>query len=260
MSVIKCVLLVLICFWFGSAQGRVFSFGNEWLASYFRATGATSSLLTEGFRYSSGADTVFTKEAGITYSGEFGFLVNMGEKLNFRVGIEALQGKTPTESYGNNSSGAKRFDLDHKVLIINTVATLEFNYMHSPTWRLFVGAGAGLSSVSMDNQYTMTALGTADLGTSSYTEKSEANVVSMHLSTGVEVLFVDAVTAMFEIGYRYLPVDELTHKTSETVIGESGSSKAVTKGGPVLNHDGSKRAFDMSGVYAGISFRFYIPL
>lgn len=242
------------------AEARVFSFKDEWLASYFRVSGSSSLLDQSGFKYSSGEGTQFNNDVGLTFSGEFGFLFNIGEMFNFRVGVEAIQAKTPTETFGTNAGGTQLFELNHKVLILNTVGTIEFNYHRTPTLRLYVAGGGGLSSVTMDNQYIMTATGVSDLGTNSYTEKAEASVVSGHVSTGIEVLFVDAVTAMAEIGYRYLPVAELTHKNDETVIGEGGSSKNVTKGSIVTNHDGSIRSFDTSGVYLGVSFRFYIPL
>ncbi|MCB0422666.1 MAG: hypothetical protein KDD61_16815 [Bdellovibrionales bacterium] len=257
---IRIAILVSVILCTQTALARVFAFKDEWLASYFRVSGSSSLLGQEGFKYSSGSGTTVANDVGITYSGEFGFLFHIGEMFNFRVGIEAIQTKTPTDTFGVNSSAQNLFELNHKVLVLNSNATVEFNYFRTPTFRLYVAGGSGLASVTMDNQYEMTATGISELGTNSYTEKAEANVVSTHVATGVEVLFVDAVTAVAEIGYRYLPVRELTHKNGETVIGEGGSSKDVTKGSILTNHDGSQRSIDMSGIFIGISFRFYIPL
>ena len=234
---------------------RVFNFKNEYLASYLRATGGTSAAGSDAFSIAGGTDTVYADEVAYNFSGEIGFLLRFKDRVTVRVGMEVLQTKPLNEISGKNPSGVNRFLLTSKVLVLQPVATIEVNLAPNPESRFYFFAGAGLSDVTMDNEFAMTATGTSELGgITDFAEKTTAYGISGHGGVGYEILMADTVTVAFELGYRYLPVPKLEFKNDVTTIAQG----AVVKGDTVLNYDSSKRSLDMSGPFVGLGFRFYI--
>ena len=74
-------------------------------------------------------------------------------------------------------------------------------------------------------------------------------------SLGIEYLFADTVTMLWEFGYRYMVSDDFKHKRdADTIIGP------VSRGQNVVNSDGAIRSIDFSGMYASVGFRFYIDI
>lgn len=238
-----------------AAQARVFNFKNEYLASYLRATGGMSGVGSDAFKKAGGADTLYTDEVSYNFSGEIGFLLRFKDRVTVRLGMEILQTKPLKEIAGKNSGGDNRFLLTSEVLILQPTATVEVNIIPNSESRFFIFAGAGLSDITMDNTFAMTATGTSELGgVTDFSEKATATAISGYGGVGYEMLMADTVTVAFELGYRYLPVPKLEFKGDATTIAQG----AVVKGGTVLNTDGSKREFDMSGAFVSVGFRFYI--
>jgi len=236
------------------SEARVFNFSNELFASYFRATGSSSGVVDSAYGDSSGTGTtVQNKPVQYDFSGEIGILMSIEEIVNFRVGIEVISPKNVTGLVGSRTSdGAKYFDLDSKILVINPNVTFEVNFMNTMDSRFFVFGGAGLANISLDNTYTMTATGVADL-VPTHTEKIESNQISGHAGFGYEIQTTDNITTAFELGYRYLYIGSLKYKHAVNTI---TGNKA--KGSVARTDSNLRRVVNMSAPYFGISLRFYL--
>jgi hypothetical protein len=241
-----------------NAVARKFDFKSEYFASYFRGTGGTSAVGDNAFKGAGGHSTEYTDSVKYNFSGEIGFLINPVDKVTLRLGVELLQAKPLNDTKGTQNE-QDMFTLTSTVFVFNPLVTVEAAFLTTSKSRAFVYAGSGLANVTMDNQYSFTPLGQTSLGVASdYTEKTEANLIYWHLGLGYEVLFVDNVTAAFDLGYRYLPIEELKYKADiDDMVDSIGS---VNKGDVVMNQEGGPRTLDMSGPYIGLSFRFYIEL
>lgn len=238
-----------------AAHARVFNFKEATLGAYVRGTGGKSAVGQDPFGNSSGGDTIISEETNWDYSGELGAQLSLGDKVNLRLGVEAIQHRPVTEAKGTNQSGAERFTLDSDVFIFNPNATLEYIYHANGHWRFYALAGAGLADVTVVNSYKMTALGTADYGVGDFDEKMHASVYSGHVGTGFEALFTDNATVSMDLNYRYLKVQTIKYKgDTQSIVAPGG----VTKGETAYNQDGNKRTLDLGGVYVGVTFRFYL--
>ncbi len=253
----KNLALILSIFWIATfclqAEARVFNYKEESFAVYFRGTGALSKMDQEAFKYGSGDQTTFDKGVVHHLSGEFGILYVASPTLNVRLAGEIIQAGS-VDAVGSNAAGTKLMDLRSEVHAINPNVTFEFIYAQQAQLRFLAYLGAGMASVTMDNSYTMTADGTSLYGNGDTVEKAQASSISYHGGLGFEVLMADTTTFQMDLGYRHLQVKDLKHKGDGIVIPNTN----VSKGQPVLNYEGSKRSFDMSGLYVGASFRFYI--
>lgn len=239
------------------AEARKFDFKNESFAGFVRFTAGSSLIEDQAYATSSGAGTSFSDSVQYDFSGELGFLMSIGDMANLRVGYEVIQPKALTGIAGKDSGGQDYFTLDSTVRASHPNATLEFNVHHTPTLKVILFAGAGMADVSVTNAYTMTALGTTDLGPSDFTEEITGQVISWQTGMALEVLFVDNVTSYFELGYRRIGTGELKFKEATTPISNSNSAAA---GEVALNNDGLSRRLDMSSYFFSVSFRFYVPM
>lgn len=246
--------LLLVLLWAVGGEARVFSYKDTNKAAYVRGTGALSGIGQNAFSDSSGTDTDLEGNSAYAYSGELGFVFGVGSMTNVRLGAELIQHR-PVDGKGLNAAGDERFTIDSSVAVFNPNITVEFIYKTQDALRFFVFAGLGLADVTVDNRYTMTATGTSELGVSDFSEKLSASTYSGHAGIGLETRFVDNVTFSADFGYRYLPVRTLKYKGDvNNIVTPSGASK----GDEALNHDGNKRSLDLSGISAGITFRFYL--
>lgn len=256
MRCFRIVLPLLLIIAGHEASARKFSFNSEDMAAFFRGTGGLSAVDQDAFDKSSGAATSLSSEkSSFNYGVELGFLLKIHETLNLRLGAEILQAKV-SEVKGKNASGTELFTLESDIFAFNPMANLEFAWGASETSRFIGYLGFGLASVRLDNKYEMTTTGTSELSQNSFTEKSEGSFVNGVVGVGWEGLFVDNVTAMVDVGYRFLDVNKLKHSADNPVMGGGTASK----GSEVTNADGSQRTFDLGGPYIGLSFRFYIDI
>ena len=248
------ILIGLILF-ISQAEARVFSFKDAGLAAYLRGHWGFSSVNKDPFANSSGVDTSVGDQSDFQYGGEFGVAMGLGSAFALRLGAEVTQHGPVSEAVGTGPTDAERFKLESSVFIFTPMVTVEYIYTAGPSTRYYFAVGAGLADVTVDNRYTMTDLGTSDLGVSSFNEKMSAQGTSYHFLTGLETSFVDNTTLSLDIGYRYLPINELKYKGD---VNNIVSPTGVSKGDTVFNADGSKRTLDLSGAYVGLTFRFYL--
>ncbi len=238
------------------ASARKFSFATEDMAAYFRGTGGMSAVEQDAFEKSSGVDTLLSSEKStFNYGAELGFLFKIHDSLNFRIGAEILQAKV-SDVKGTNASGVERFTLESDIFAFNPIVNIEYVWGSGDNSRFVGYFGMGYASVRLDNKYEMTATGTSELSQSTFTEKSEGSFINGVVGVGWEGLFVDNVTAMLDVGYRFLDINKLKHSADNPTMG--GGTAA--KGSEVTNANGSQRTFDLGGPYIGLSFRFYIDI
>jgi hypothetical protein len=251
---IASVLLACGVFASPAAEARKFDFGSETIATYFRGSFGPSLLGDGAYGLSSGADTTIDKKVQTNLSGEIGFVIS-GTRANLRLGAEYLMPRDVLGASGVNASGAERFTLTSKVSAVMPMATLELLPHVTPTSKVLIGVGAGYALVSLENVYTMTDTGTNELHVSSFTEKAQTQVPVYQGYVAYERLFTDTVTAVLDVGYRYLPVSAIqSAEAATTITGSHGSGEALK------NSDGSTRTINLGGAYVGLAFRFYIGL
>ena len=236
------------------AHARVFDFKNESLATYFRGSYGFSNLGGSAFEKSSGNSISTDKQVASAASGEFGFLLS-AKHFNLLLGAEYLIPRALTEIEGKNIGGTRMFLLNSSVSAFIPMLNIEFLLSQGPTSKFFFGGGPGLAIVSFDNVYTMTAAGTAQTSISDHTESGTAQSLGGQAYIGYEALFTDTVTVAFDLGYRYYKITGFT-----STKGTQTFSGTQTPGSNILNMNGTPRTMDLSGVFAGISCRFYLGL
>ena len=245
-------LAVLVLMASTAAQARIFSYKDASVAPFVRGTAGMAQLNQDLFANEPGSGTSVTGTSKYNYGAELGFAFAIGDKAHFLIGAEIFN-DSPVNGTGADASGTQRYTLNSTVFVFNPNVKLEYDYKTTGNTRFYAFGGAGYSMISAANKYTMTAAGTSALGTGDFTESMSANDISYDAGWGLETLFTDNVTFMLDVGYRYLPVKNLTY--SSDVTNFMGSQ---TKGSSVLNQDGSKRTLNLSGPVIGVSFRFYL--
>lgn len=248
------VIVFLLSLISHQAEARRFDFKSEKFATYFRGSYGYSNVGRSPYGFSSGADVSVDKTITSNLSGEFGLLFS-GQKVNFRVGAEILMPSEYSDIKGRGSSGDELFQLNSKVIAFVPMGNLEFLAYQTPVSRVLFGLGGGMALVALSNTYTMSSAGAAALGISDHSEKAKAEVFAWQTYLGYEHHFTDTVTAVFDLGYRHIPVKEL--KSTKTTTALSGGQ---TEGQKIVNMDGGNRSIDLGGVFAGLAFRFYIGL
>lgn len=246
------VCAVIVCLLATPAEARRFDMKSERFATYFGASGGAT--LMSDYAYGQAAGTGVTTDQVVPYnlSGEFG-VVFSGEAAALRLAAEYVIGKTMTGVKGLNSAGVQYFEVDSKIGAFIPTVGLEAPLLKWTDTRIVLGAGIGIAAVSLDQEYRMTAAGTAALGVGNYTEKASGSATVWRAYVGGETHLVDTTTMLCELGYRSLQVGSLQSTKDTTAI-----TGAQTQGTTLLNSDGSARAFDLGGGYVSVLFRFYL--
>lgn len=233
------------------AEARVFDFGRETFAAYFMGTAGTSALGTGAVRGESGSTVSFTEESKTVYSGEFGFLFSVPQ-VSFRFGLEYLSPSAMKGSVANNGT-SDLYSVDSITQAYIPKVTVEINVRHLGDSRSFVGVSAGWANFTLQNDYTLTAAGSAQWPGMDTAVEGKGTGTMAALSLGHEGLLSDTTTYAFEFGYRYLKIADLKYSGDANVFGTSHSS-----GDAMKTQAGSARDIDLSGIYLGMSFRFYL--
>lgn len=232
------------------AQARVFDINKESFAGYFAVGGGSSALGITSLDKEAGSSLSYSGGIGQNYSGEFGFLYSKS-RLGIRFGIEIL--KPSVLDSTATSSGADYYSANSAILGFAPKLALEINLHGNQISRSFVSLAGGLASVTMKNEYTMTALGSSALGVSDHTAESKGSGTSLAASLGYENILTDTTTIAVEFGYRQLKIDNLQYTKDVSTFGG-----AKTSGDAVKHADGSARTLDLSGGFITIGFRFYL--
>jgi hypothetical protein len=230
---------------------------NLSFAPYVRGTLGDAWTHQEAFINEVGATSV-DGTSTYSFSGEIGFMFRVTKGFNLRVGAEAFEPNPISGAVGSDSTGAQLFTLNSSVFVFNPQIVAEVVLTTFKTGnRILWTAGVGDAFVNLKNDYTVTAAGQTALGVGSYTETATAQQINGFTSAAYEFYMVDHLLGMLEVGYRYFPVTGLNHSQDQKTFAEKSGSGA-TSGSPLLNSDGNQRKIDLSGVFVGVSLRFYI--
>lgn len=232
------------------AQARLFDFDREKAAAYFNITGGASGVGVSTLKDEAQAGIQYSGDINFNYTGEFGFLTSF-KYLNLKVGMEFFN---PVSLGGSSAkSSAELYSADSKLFGYAFKGALDFNIHHKGVNRSYVTVGMGLVSMQLTNSYLMTAAGQAEFpGIVDHEYKAKSTGTMYSAGLGYEGHFADTTTLFFELGYRYLPLDEWKYKGSGTTFGGSYSSGDIVK-----KVDGKAREIDLSGAYVSFGFRFY---
>lgn len=233
------------------AEARVFNVNNEAFAAYFLATGGSSSLGTSAVEGESGTNIAFSGGTNYNYTGEFGFLYST-PYFGFRFGFEIIK-PFALESTANDGT-SDLYSVTSTLVGYSPKLTVDFNIHRANTSRSFITASIGSASVTMKNEYVLTAAGqTAYPTVADHTAESKGDGTLMAASLGYEGLLADTTTILVEFGYRQLKINNLKYTKDVTTF-----TGAKTDGAEVLDSSGNQRALDFSGGFISIGFRFYM--
>ncbi len=245
------ILLLTVFFFAVRSEAKVFDFKNSSFGAFVGGTYGPSMANDSAFAGSSGDQVTFDRTEESNYSGEFGFLMS-SQRINFKLYAEYLFPKHLTAINATDKSGNALYTLDSQVTAFVPTAVLEIAIKTGATWRWLVAGGYGYAIGNLSNKYTFTSAGKTKFGLSDYEETGSVNS-SMYLGyTAIEFKFTDIATMMLDVGYRYLTLSNFTNASQ--ITGFNGSQAA---GSTLTNSDGSPRSSNLSGPYAGVSFRFY---
>lgn len=227
------------------------------LAPYLRGTFGDAWTHQEAFIQGLGATTV-DQTVTYSFSGELGVMFRVAPVVNMRLGAEIFAPNPITGAEGTDANGNLLLTMNSNVFVFNPQVAIEVETVRFKSGgRILWTVGVGDAFVSLKNQYTVTTAGQTALGLPSYDESASATVINGFTSAAWEFYMIDRIFGMLELGYRYMPVSKLVHgEDGKTFAEKTGSGP--TAGSAVLNSDGNERKFDLSGVFVGMSFRFYI--
>ena len=234
-----------------SASAKVFNFQDRSFATYLRGTFGTSNLQREAYQPGVPSSVSFSSSSGVSqgFSGEIGVLIIPSPSFAWRFGVEVINPQGTTGAGGLSATGTPLFSVDSQVYSIVPQGNIEIFLKKSPTWRYYVGGGAGYAVTTFKNTYTMTSAGVAQLGVQNYIEEASGFGLMGQGFTGFEFSFFDNVGLSLDIGYRYLVVNNYT--SNRNVITPIGT---LSTGGAIKNNDGSNRITDLSGFFLPLLF------
>lgn len=234
-----------------TGEARVFDISRETFAAYFLGTAGTSALGAGAVSGESGTTVSFSEESKTVYSGEFGFLYSRPQ-ASVRFGFEFLSPSAMQESVANNGT-SDLYSVDSVIQGYAPKITVEINLRGDGLQRSFLGLSAGAASITLKNDYTLTAAGSAQWPGMDTAAEGKGSGTLLALSLGHEGLLSDTTTYAFEFGYRYLKIENMEYSGDTNVFGTAHSS-----GETMRTQAGADRTIDLSGVYLSMSFRFYL--
>jgi hypothetical protein len=247
-----CFLLALL--FSLNAKAYVFDFSSRTFSTYLRTTGGLNSLQRNAYAPGEPNTVSFTDNNGVNsqISVEIGVAFTKPKAFTTRFGVEVLYPYTASGVTGKNSGGAPLFSLNSQIYSIIPQLNFEYFVKQKDNWRIYLGGGAGYALTTLQNSYTMTPQGQSTLGVGSYSEVATGTSIMGQGFLGFEFLAFDNVTLAFDMGYRYLDVNNYTASG-----GFASPQGQVAQGAPIKNADGTNRDTNLSGGFASVNFRFY---
>lgn len=240
------------------AQARVFDMNSSWVSAYFRGVGGMVPTHKDMYADTSGSATNFSEGIDYGFGGELGFSFALNEKMTLRLGFEGYQPKdiVATGKHGTT----KVMDVESSASIFSPALTFEMTLYGTNKSKAFLFLGGNYSTVTVNNEYSLTAAGTAAYtgAPATYKETWVATTESFQLGIGYEMYMLDNVTVSFEGGYRSLDIPRFEY--DETVTGvRNSSATSLVKGQMVTSNSNEKISLDYSGPFVGLTLKFYIP-
>lgn len=246
----KRLLLLAILFSVASAHARVFDLNRENFATYFGVTGGPSAVAQAAFENEAGSSVTISNKVEYNYSGEFGFIYSQ-PIISARFGFEILKPQALQNLVGRNGS-TDLYSASSDILGYIPKLIFDINLRRNNDSRSFISGTVGYATVTLKNSYTLTAAGQAAYPGMDDKMEAKGTGVLYAASLGHETFLTDTTTMLFEAGYRWLNITNFKYTRSGNYFGS-----AHTDGDAVLNN-GSQRTMGLSGLYIGLSFRFYM--
>ena len=231
-------------------EARVFNIARENIAPYFSFSGGGVQTATAAFDGEAGSNITYSGTLNYNYTIEVGALYSH-EAVSLRLGFEAMKPFALT-SIGNDGT-SDLYTATSEIMGYMPKVALELTLNSDQTTRSIFSIYGGAASLSMKNSYLLTAAGQAAFpGVSDHGIDTKASATLAGASLGVEGLFTDTTTLLFEFGYRQLIFNNFTYTNDVTTF--TGTKAAGDK---VVKISGVDRALDFTGVFVSIGFRFY---
>lgn len=244
------VTSVLFLFFGSIAQARVFDINRESSAAYFGVNGGPSFLVKSAFENEAGTNVTYSAGVGYNYAGEFGFLAS-SPYLSARFGFEIIK-PTALENVVASGASGDLYSEASEVVGYSPKFGIEFNLRKTNDSRSFILTSMGYATVTLRNTYTLTSAGSAAYPGMSTILDARGGGALWAASLGQEMHLSDTTTFLFELGYRYLSIENLKYTNSGSYFGSSYAS------GDEVQNNGSARKLNLSGSFVGVTFRFYL--
>lgn len=237
----------------GVAEAVVFDMNKAKFGSYLRST-YWNWANNNAFSESSGTGVSWSDQYTNLMSYEFGFLYN-SRSFTWRFGLEFIQPAALAGVSGKDSvTQAKYYTLDSSVTAYIPKVGLELNLKTWSQSRLWMMYEYGAATLTVQNNYTFTAAGTAKYGIGNFREAVSSYQSMGSAALGFETLMSDNTTFCIEAGYRFLNFTDLNQ--SAAVTNFQGAQPA---GASAKQNDGTtKRDLGMSMPYAAINLRIWV--
>ncbi len=255
---------LLFIFWTISicapAYAYVFNYQNSGVAPFFGATAADTLQSSQAFSRTSGSVTDFSSGVQFGFSGQLGIQFNINRDFSFRIGAEAYQGKSINAVGTRASDGANLMTVSSLATVLNPNAGIQYNMLSSRSGRIYLLLDGGYAMATVANNDSLTSTGVTQYSTSSSSidEKWSGDTTSYVAGVGAEYHAFSNTTIALEVGYRQMQFDKFTYANSGYAI-RGSSETSVSSGQIVTDNGGAPVSLNMSGVFAGVVFRFYIP-
>ena len=210
-------------------------------------------LRDQSFRNTSGGETVaFDKLVPYQFGGEFG-LVFAKPFGGFRVSLDLVSPRRLDGVTGSNAAGAPLMTFDSQISGYGPSGHIEFYLARGKQSKAVLSLGASYLTVNVLNSYRLTNAGaSAYTGVTDHTEETTARGISPVASLGWEFSAFDNVTILADLGYRYLILSSFTFvRAGATFTG------VMAPGAAAKDVLAQERMLNLSGLWTGISFRFY---
>lgn len=246
------IFFILIMF-AGSAQARLFDFSKERVAAYLSYMTGPSLVKKAGYLNEASTAYSYSDELANNTSGEFGFIYST-PRVSFRFGFEFIKPLKLTQITAKDASLTTMYSLNSDVSGYIPKIGLELSLFYRPQSRGFLYMYGGSASVTVTNDYTMAAAGTAAFpSVVDHQVLMGGTSMAYGGALAYEMWMNDTTTLLFELGYQSLKFEKLTYSKAVTTFSGTKAS------GDVVNDiSGIARTLDMTYFFGTLGIRIYL--
>ncbi len=243
-----------------TAYAYVFNLSDATIAPFIRGTAADTLQSSQAYSRTSGSQTNFLDGVNFGFSGEFGMQFNLSDQFSVRLGLEGYEGKSIDANGTRASDGAQLMTVNSLATVWNPNLGIQYNLVRDrPNGRVYLLLDGGYAMATVANTDNFTSTGLTQYGASSnINEKWSGTTTSYVAGLGAEYRAFQNTSIALEAGYRGMQFNQFTYAAAGSAVRGSGVV-AVSKGATVTDNGGGRVSLDMSGVFVGVVFRFYLP-
>lgn len=234
-----------------SAEARVFSFKNASFGTYIRGSAGPSLLKQSTIE---NPPIVFDKSADYNTGGEFGVIFRTS-RTNVRIGGEIIRPLVIAGASGQDNTGTTLYTANSGILAYGPVLNLDMIMVDGENHKFFLTLGGGYMNVILKNDVAFSPAGSAIYHIPDFTEEASSWNGMAQAGLGWEVSMAKNVSFELDGGYRFLTGSTLIQQ--RTGVNFQGAFKP---GDTMKNSLGADRVVNLSGVFIGLGFRFYIEM